>query len=63
MKPEPQAVTNHNFQNVRDVEGHAKTRMDKVLTDFQHEMAGFRKSVDAVHGLMAAARAIAPDLG
>jgi len=42
MKPETQAVTNHNFQNVRDVEGHAKTRMDKVLTDFQHEMAGIR---------------------
>jgi ribosome recycling factor len=40
MKPETQAVT--NFQNVRDVEGHAKTRMDKVLTDFQHEMAGIR---------------------
>ena len=42
MKPEPQAVTNQNFQSVRDVEGHAKTRMDKVLTDFQHEMAGIR---------------------
>ena len=42
MKPETQAVTNHNFQNVRDVEGHAKTRMDKVLTDFQHELAGIR---------------------
>jgi ribosome recycling factor len=42
MKPEPQAATNHNFQNVRDVEVHAKTRMDKVLTDFQHEMAGIR---------------------
>ena len=41
MKPEP-AVTNHNFQSVRDVEVHAKTRMDKVLTDFQHEMAGIR---------------------
>jgi len=41
MKPEP-AVTNHNFQSVRDVEGHAKTRMDKVLTDFQHEMASIR---------------------
>jgi len=42
MKPETQAATNYNFQNVRDVEGHAKTRMDKVLTDFQHEMAGVR---------------------
>src|ERR1700693_3950223 len=42
MKPEPQEATNHNFQNVRDVEGHAKTRMDKVLTDLQHEMASIR---------------------
>lgn len=42
MKPETQAAANYNFQNVRDVEGHAKTRMDKVLTDFQHEMAGIR---------------------
>jgi len=41
MKPE-QAVTNHAFQNVRDVETHAKTRMDKVLTDLQHEMASIR---------------------
>ena len=30
------------LQNVREVESHAKTRMDKVLTDLQHEMAGIR---------------------
>ena len=42
MKPEPQTATNQNFQSVRDVAGHAKTRMDKVLTDFQHEMGGIR---------------------
>jgi len=43
MKPEqPAAVTTHNFASVRDVEGHAKTRMEKVLADFQHEMAGIR---------------------
>lgn len=41
MKPES-AATNNTFQNVRDVEGHAKTRMDKVLTDLQHEMASIR---------------------
>jgi len=41
MKPE-QAVAQHNFQTVKDIEGHAKTRMDKVLTDLQHEMAGIR---------------------
>jgi ribosome recycling factor len=46
MKPEQPATTaavpSHTFANVRDVEGHAKTRMDKVLTDLQHEMAAIR---------------------
>jgi ribosome recycling factor len=42
MKPEQPAVPTHNFASVRDVEGHAKTRMEKVLTDFQHEMGGIR---------------------
>jgi ribosome recycling factor len=42
MKPEPQAVTNHNFQNVRDVESHARARMDKVLAGLQNDMAGIR---------------------
>src|SRR5579872_5424730 len=40
MKPE-QAATN-SFANVREVETHAKTRMDKALTDLQHEMASIR---------------------
>jgi ribosome recycling factor len=43
MKPEPQpATTSHNFQNVRDVEAHAKTRMDKVLSDLQQDIAAIR---------------------
>jgi ribosome recycling factor len=42
MKPEQQAATTHIFANVRDVEAHNKTRMDKVLTDLQHEMASIR---------------------
>ena len=42
MKPEQPAVSNHNFQNVKDVEAHAKTRMDKVLTDLQNEIATVR---------------------
>lgn len=43
MKPEqPAAVPTQNFASVREVEGHAKTRMEKVLTDFQHEMGGIR---------------------
>src|SRR5437764_8475244 len=40
MKPE-QAPT-HNFTSVRDVESNAKARMDKALTDLQHEMASIR---------------------
>jgi len=42
MKPEQQAPTSHNFANVRDVENHAKARMDKALVDLQHEMANIR---------------------
>jgi ribosome recycling factor len=42
MKPEQPAVSGQNFKGVREVEGHAKTRMEKVLTDFQHEMGGIR---------------------
>lgn len=42
MKPEQQAAATNSFANVRDVEGHAKGRMDKALTDLQHEMASIR---------------------
>jgi ribosome recycling factor len=42
MKPEQTPAPTQNFASVRDVEGHAKTRMEKVLTDFQHEMGGIR---------------------
>ena len=44
MKNEPQTATQtaHNFQNVKDVDAHARSRMDKVLSDLQHEMAGVR---------------------
>ncbi|HLX42728.1 MAG TPA: ribosome recycling factor [Bryobacteraceae bacterium] len=42
MKPEQQAATSSNFANIRDVENHARTRMDKALTDLQHEMASIR---------------------
>jgi ribosome recycling factor len=41
MKPEQQAATN-NFANLREVESHAKARMEKALTDLQHEMASIR---------------------
>jgi ribosome recycling factor len=43
MKNEPHATqTAHNFQSVKDVEANARTRMEKVLADLQHDMAGVR---------------------
>ncbi|HEX6894935.1 MAG TPA: ribosome recycling factor [Bryobacteraceae bacterium] len=43
MKNEPQAAQPaHNFQNSKEVEASAKARMEKVLGDLQHEMAGVR---------------------
>ncbi|MEQ1887089.1 MAG: ribosome recycling factor [Bryobacteraceae bacterium] len=42
MSKEQQPTAGHTFQSVKDVEVHAKTRMDKVLTDLQHEMANIR---------------------
>src|SRR5271167_3417519 len=44
MKPEQPAppTTNHAFQSVADVEAHARTRMDKVISGLQHEMAAIR---------------------
>ena len=40
MKPEQQ--TAQQFQSVKDVENNARTRMEKVLADFQHAMANIR---------------------
>jgi ribosome recycling factor len=42
MKQEQPPTANQTFKTVKDVETHAKTRMDKVLTDLQHDMAGIR---------------------
>ena len=45
MKHEQQAApssTNSAFKNAKEIEGHARQRMDKVLTDLQQEMAHFR---------------------
>jgi ribosome recycling factor len=41
MKPESQPSSN-TFQSIRDVEEYARTRMDKVLSDLQHAIAGIR---------------------
>jgi ribosome recycling factor len=40
MKPEQTAPA--TFQNVKEIEAHAKTRMDKVLSDLQQESANIR---------------------
>jgi ribosome recycling factor len=43
MKNEPQGDSGGNtFKSVKEVEGHAKTRMEKVLADLQHDMANVR---------------------
>jgi ribosome recycling factor len=43
MKTEPQAAPiGPTFNSVKEVEGNVKTRMDKALSDLQHEMASIR---------------------
>jgi len=43
MKNEPQAPpVAHVFQTVREIEANAKARMEKVLSDLQHDMAAVR---------------------
>jgi ribosome recycling factor len=43
MKPESQpAASGSTFQSVREIEQHARTRMDKVLTDLQSAIANIR---------------------
>ena len=42
MKHEQTAPPSSTFKNVKEIEAHARTRMDKVLVDLQHEMASIR---------------------
>ncbi len=43
MKTEPQAApSGPGFNTVKDVEGHVKTKMEKAISDLQHEMAHIR---------------------
>src|ERR1700732_4463004 len=42
MKPEQPAVINPAFKGVKDVENHAKSKMEKALTGLQHEIANIR---------------------
>jgi ribosome recycling factor len=40
MKTEP--AGNHTFKSVKDVEANTKTRMEKVISDLQHEASNIR---------------------
>jgi len=43
MKPAtPTTTSGQTFLSIKEIEGHAKTRMEKVLSDLQHEMASIR---------------------
>jgi len=43
MKPgNPTTPSAPIFQNIKEVENHSKTRMEKALADLQHDMAGIR---------------------
>ncbi|MBZ5578764.1 MAG: ribosome recycling factor [Acidobacteriia bacterium] len=43
MKTEPQtAPSGASFNSVKDVETHLRTKMDKAVSDLQHEMASIR---------------------
>ena len=43
MKNEPPATqATHNFQSIKEIDTHAKGRMEKVLSDLQHDMSGVR---------------------
>jgi ribosome recycling factor len=57
MKNEPHAApTAHSFPTVKEIEANAKTRMEKVLSDLQHEMAAVRTGRASV-GLLDGIRA------
>jgi ribosome recycling factor len=43
MKTEqPAATSGPTFESIKDVESHLKTRMEKAISDLQHEMAAIR---------------------
>jgi len=57
MKNEPQATASaHIFQTVKEIEANAKARMEKVLSDLQHDMAAVRTG-RATIGLLDSVRA------
>jgi len=54
MKPQQESASSLQFKSVKEIENNAKSRMDKVLTDLQHEMSHIRTgraSVNLLDGL------------
>lgn len=49
MKPQNQTSSSQQFQTIQEVESNAKTRMEKALADFQHELAGIRTGRASIH--------------
>ena len=39
---QPAAPSTHTFKTIKEVEAHAKGRMEKAITGLQHEMASIR---------------------
>src|SRR5258708_2905869 len=56
MKNEPQAVSTHTFQSVKELEANTKARMEKVLSDLPHDRAAVRTG-RATSGLLDSVRA------
>jgi ribosome recycling factor len=48
MKTEAQPAATPAFTNAKEVEANMKTRMDKAITDLQHEMASIRTGRAAI---------------
>ena len=54
MKPEQQPAPSQQFKTVKDISNNAKSRMEKTLGDFQHEVAHIRTgraSVNLLDGI------------
>jgi ribosome recycling factor len=47
-EPQPAAPSGQTFTSTKEVEAHMKTRMDKAITDLQHEMSSIRTGRAAI---------------
>ena len=54
MKPQQESASSLQFKSVKEIENNARSRMDKVVADLQHEMSHIRTgraSVNLLDGL------------